>query len=278
MSSTMINNISKNSFNNSSKISNSGVLKFIKWVYYQILINLYQFSVNSCHHVWANSTWTRNHLLFGQKLKSNLSILYPPCEVDDELVLPFDKRLDNFIAVGQFRPEKNHKLLISSFGKFLAKNPDSPYKLILIGGVRNEDDSNRVKNLKSQVENLNLADKILFKPNLPYPQLKTYLQHSKFGVHGMIDEHFGIVLVEFQNNGIIPIAHNSAGPKMDIIESDKGFLYETEDKLCDIFEKVTNLSSLKITSLQTACKSGCSRFDGVQFMDKFMQDLNKVVG
>lgn len=33
----------------------------------------------------------------------------------------------------------------------------------------------------------------------------------------MIDEHFGISLVEFLASGLIVVAHNSAGPKMDIL-------------------------------------------------------------
>lgn len=33
----------------------------------------------------------------------------------------------------------------------------------------------------------------------------------------MIDEHFGIALVEFLAAGLLVVAHNSAGPKMDIL-------------------------------------------------------------
>ena len=37
------------------------------------------------------------------------------------------------------------------------------------------------------------------------------------GIHTMKSEHFGISVVELMSSGIITIAHNSAGPKMDII-------------------------------------------------------------
>lgn len=33
----------------------------------------------------------------------------------------------------------------------------------------------------------------------------------------MKSEHFGISVVELMSSGIVTIAHNSAGPKMDII-------------------------------------------------------------
>lgn len=46
-------------------------------------------------------------------------------------------------------------------------------------------------------------------------------------------EHFGIAVVELMSSGIITIAHNSAGPKTDIIgKSDKdiGYLADTADE------------------------------------------------
>ncbi|XP_057249668.1 uncharacterized protein LOC109136426 [Beta vulgaris subsp. vulgaris] len=38
----------------------------------------------------------------------------------------------------------------------------------------------------------------------------------------MTDEHFGISVVEFMAAGAIPIAHNSTGPKMDIVLEEEG--------------------------------------------------------
>ena len=46
-------------------------------------------------------------------------------------------------------------------------------------------------------------------------------------------EHFGIAVVELMSSGIITIAHNSAGPKTDIIgKSDKpvGYLADTAEE------------------------------------------------
>lgn len=40
---------------------------------------------------------------------------------------------------------------------------------------------------------------------------------SKVAIHTMKEEHFGISIVEMMSSGLITIAHDSAGPKMDII-------------------------------------------------------------
>lgn len=48
-------------------------------------------------------------------------------------------------------------------------------------------------------------------------------------------EHFGISLVEMLAAGLIVVAHNSAGPKMDILADEIGFLCEnTEDYVFSI--------------------------------------------
>ena len=53
----------------------------------------------------------------------------------------------------------------------------------------------------------------------------------------MRDEHFGIVVVEMMASGAVPIAHDSAGPEMDIIgcfNPAPGFLASNETEYADM--------------------------------------------
>ena len=48
----------------------------------------------------------------------------------------------------------------------------------------------------------------------------------------MIDEHFGIAVVESMAAGCIMIAHNSGGPKLDIVkDGENGFLADNAEGL-----------------------------------------------
>ena len=44
---------------------------------------------------------------------------------------------------------------------------------------------------------------------MPFSELRSLLGNAVAGLHTMVDEHFGIVVVEYMAAGVIPIAHNS---------------------------------------------------------------------
>jgi len=56
-------------------------------------------------------------------------------------------------------------------------------------------------------------------------------------------EHFGIAVVEMMAAGLIVLAHDSAGPKMDIISNDRtcGFLCTDEDSYIQSLIQAINL-------------------------------------
>ncbi|KAF9597991.1 hypothetical protein IFM89_023476 [Coptis chinensis] len=69
------------------------------------------------------------------------------------------------------------------------------------------------------------------------------------GIHSMTDEHFGISVVEYMAAGAIPIAHNSAGPKMDIVlEEDghqTGFLASDPDEYANAILQILRMPHIE---------------------------------
>lgn len=270
ISSDMINSIySGAAFNNSSAISSSNVLKTAKFIYYKILHLLYKLSIYSCDHVWTNSTWTRNHI-------GDVEILYPPCDTTPDADLT-KSRENLIISVAQFRPEKNHPMLIEAFSDFLQKLDQPDYKLVMIGGCRNESDSTRMDNLKKMTERLNISEKVVFKPNLPFPELQEYQKQAKIGMHAMINEHFGIVVVEFQANGVIPLAHRSAGPKEDIVQESKkfGFLAGSKQEFTECLLNISRLSDEELVIKRRDAWRHSQKFSHSSFVEKFGESIQK---
>jgi len=54
---------------------------------------------------------------------------------------------------------------------------------------------------------------------MPFAKMISEFEQAKVGLHTMLEEHFGISIVEMMAAGLYTIAHNSGGPKEDIIGS-----------------------------------------------------------
>lgn len=123
------------------------------------------------------------------------------------------------------RPEKDHELQLKAMARLIEKYPQwktnnkesSPVELVLVGSSRNVGDEQRIANLKQQCQQLGIEDMVRFEVNASFDVLVNCLGQGKVGLHTMWNEHFGIVVVEYQAAGLIPVAHKSAGPKMDIV-------------------------------------------------------------
>ncbi|GAA5981010.1 hypothetical protein JCM5350_000010 [Sporobolomyces pararoseus] len=206
---------------NTSLVSKSSFLTQLKLVYYRLFASAYKWSLSSADLTWVNSTWTRRHL---EKLlpNSTIHLLYPPCDTTSLASLPLSDPPRNpfqILSLSQFRPEKEHSLQLESLAKLFALRPALRQKvrLILAGSVRNAGDEQRVVELKKLAKKLEIEDEVEFRINEDWKVLTELLGSSGIGLHTMFDEHFGITLVEFQAAGLIPLAHASAGPLLDIL-------------------------------------------------------------
>merc|ERR1711937_112880 len=124
----------------------------------------------------------------------------------------------------------------------------------------------------------------------------------------MWNEHFGIGVVEMQTAGCIPIAHNSGGPKADIVvpadvKSDgsggqmavpTGLLAETPSEYADAMAYVLGLENIPDENLpnwargadgrswstiemRKAARKGAERFSETRFKNAFKHLFSAVV-
>ncbi|KAL8280917.1 hypothetical protein RQP46_006596 [Phenoliferia psychrophenolica] len=200
---------------NKSTVAKSLVLTYLKLLYYLIFAELYSLCLRQADVLMVNSTWTRRHINRllqeregeGGRFKVARTV-YPPCDTLALAKLPLEQRERIVLSLAQFRPEKDHQVQLHAFSTFLLSNPLSPYRLILAGSVRNASDSARVDSLRSLALELGLVvanspgeegANVEFVINVPYPELIELLGRAEVGLHTMVDEHFGITVVEFMN-------------------------------------------------------------------------------
>lgn len=246
---------SSSSYNNRQIFAKYSILKYCKLLYYKVFGILYKFCGKSCNLVLCNSSWTLDHINNLWKIKERTFLLYPPISfITFEEFERNSGRKRQIVSISQFRPEKNHEQQLRSFALYCNKFKDDKIKLLICGGCRNERDFDRVRMLQALAKELEILDKVEFKVNVGHEELLQILKESLIGIHTMLDEHFGIGIVEFLASGLIAIANNSAGPKMDIIKKEFGFLCSSDEEYCDAIHKILSLKENQLNSMRTKAK------------------------
>lgn len=81
-----------------------------------------------------------------------------------------------------------------------------------------------------------------FRANIPLADLRAALGAATAGLHSMWNEHFGIGVVEMMAAGVLTIAHDSGGPRCDIVRpfhgAATGFLAGDEAAYADALEVI----------------------------------------
>ncbi|XP_068428476.1 GDP-Man:Man(3)GlcNAc(2)-PP-Dol alpha-1,2-mannosyltransferase-like [Clinocottus analis] len=309
-------------FNNADFISGNPVLSAVKVVYYCYFALLYGM-VGSCSDVvMVNSTWTLGHILSLWRSPSRTSTVYPPCDVRAFLDHPLeeveeaakeeeedkeegeegweelgpelvseeegggDRKCHSIVSVGQFRPEKDHRLQIRAFHKLLDGKKEQPggresLRLVLIGGCRNQEDEERVLMLRGLCQELGVTDRVDFKLNVPFEELKRELVDATIGLHTMWNEHFGIGVVECMAAGTIVLAHKSGGPKLDIVVpyegGQTGFLADSEDSYAAAMEAILALSPSARLEIRHNARRSVERFSDQEFEACFLAAMESLM-
>jgi alpha-1,2-mannosyltransferase len=162
-------------------------------------------------------------------------IVYPPCDTDEFLRLGnLDARKPVMVSLAQFRPEKDHAKQIEALGLLFERHPgwkERGVKLLLMGSCRNEDDEKRIRGLEELADKLGVrvscvqgsawsgTDAFLyvqeyteFVVNAPFSEIVQRLGEASIGLNTMVDEHFGISVVEFMVSRLLVC-------KLDIADS-----------------------------------------------------------
>jgi alpha-1,2-mannosyltransferase len=186
--------------------------------------------------VMTNSSWTQMHIrqLWGPKRRSSASemtVVFPPVAVEElEVAIPVSvesekSRFPHILYIAQFRPEKNHTLIIHSFARLMKSRKWTSAtrpKLVLVGSVRDDDDKKRVYKLRLLVNELKIKEDVEFVCDAKWDAVLRHLGSASLGVNGMWNEHFGIGVVEYEAAGLISVVNDSGGPKEDIVIEFKG--------------------------------------------------------
>ena len=236
---------------------------------------------------YVNSTWTFNHMkeTWDKLHKSNkLFILYPPCSISLYKECSKNENRQNIIvSFAQFRPEKNQIMqikILSQLKRKLSIYPElEDLELHLIGGVRNSEDQKIFDDLQKYARQLGIEQYVKFFENASIEQITEEFSKAKIGIHTMIDEHFGITLIEMMAAGLIVVTHNSAGAKNDILVNEgdmkPGFLVNNENEyVAQIEEILVRYDDIRGQMINSSTQRA-EKFSDETFQEKFLNRLKE---
>ncbi|EEH43327.1 alpha-1,2-mannosyltransferase ALG11 [Paracoccidioides brasiliensis Pb18] len=284
---------------------------YAKRRYWHAFAKLYGWVGGTVDVVMCNSSWTSAHIsslwLPSRKKRREYkepTVVFPPVAVSElesieiDLAHEREAREPIILYIAQFRPEKNHSLILRAFARFLKelKNTQSSPstsssintastkspQLIFIGSVRHSSpDETHIYNLRLLAHELKIRNTTTFICDATWPTILDHLRRASIGVNAMWNEHFGIGVVEYQAAGLISVVHNSGGPKQDIVvdlgEGGTGFRATTETEFAAAFEAALALPDEEKVAMRMRARESARRFAGEVFAEKWGGEMEKLI-
>lgn len=208
----------------------------------------------------VNSAWTGRR--FEDWYGVPARVLHPPVPIDRE-PLAWAQRANAFACVGRMSPEKNVEGVIDILSKVRARG--HPISLAICGQRQVPDYERHILSAAAPH-----PDWISISLDLPRAELIDRVARCRFGIHGMVGEHFGIAVAEMLRLGCVCFVPADGGPA-EILGNDPALLYENPDdavdKICRLLEDSTAL-----TAARERLESRASMFSA----ERFAAELRKI--
>lgn len=168
-----------------------------------LLRMIYGISKPHAHHAIVCMTdYTQSVLRQAYELPANLPVIYPPVDMS-RFLCQNPSREPSVVTIGRFGHGKRQLEQI----KLAERLPSTQFRIV--GFVRDYDyyESCAQYVIANRLRNVELY------PDAPFEQMVAILQSSRFFLHTLVNEPFGLTAVEAMAAGCIPIVHDSGGQR-----------------------------------------------------------------
>ena len=209
----------------------------------------------------VNSNWTATRVREAYGMVS--TTVYPPV-LGSFPKVPWAEREIGFVCIGRIIPWKKLEKIIEITEAVRSQVPET--HLHIIGNT----DRQRGY-LDSLIHLARDSSWIYFNENVSREELARLVASHRYGIHGMIDEPFGIAVAEMVHGGCIVFVPRNAGP-MEIVGEDDRLLYGTTEEAVRKIIRVMR-SPDEQASIRSYLDSRKSLFS----RERFMQSIQQVV-
>ena len=217
----------------------------------------------------VNSDWTGRK--YGEAYGGAPAVTIPPPAPARFPSVPWEERADRFIAVGRIAPEKEIEKIVGIVEGVRALGHDVRFLLV---GTRER--GGKVGRYADRI--LEIARRrsawMEVRLSVPREELAGLLAGSRWGLHGMTEEHFGIAVAEMVRAGCVPFVPDGGG-QVEIIGRRTELCYgSTEDAVrkIDAVRRDAGLAD----SLRTDLAARASLYTAEAFVKAFREAVARV--
>lgn len=193
--------------------------------YYAVADGLAGFSMDrmKSNLTLTNSDWTASHVR--RFLGIEARTLYPPVVATPSRI-PWTDRRRALLAMGRISPEKEYERVIRIAARVRAIVPEVTLTIV---GTWDANTQRYYESLVALARQLDPASAWLtFRRNLSRDEVRTLLATTRYGIHGMREEHFGMAPAEMVRAGMIVWVANGGG-QVEIVGDIPELRYEHEE-------------------------------------------------
>jgi glycosyltransferase involved in cell wall biosynthesis len=211
--------------------------------------------------VLANSEFTKRMIQqYYPDYTKNIKVLYPPVDLErwqnDREKLP-----ETISSLGRFSRDKRQLEQIKIAEQLPA------LKLNIIGFIGDRHGRSYFNLCKNYLDTNRITNVTLY-PNLAFADTKELLASSKFFIHSLRNEPFGISSVEAIAAGCIPVVHDSGG-QQEIVKFSELRYKNSEEAV----QKINGLLKKDLANIQKDLVKDNSRFT----VDVFDREMKAVL-
>lgn len=192
-------------------------------------------------------------------------VIYPPVNIKEFTQVSDNIDRDGVITIGRFTPEKNHLHQL----EIAKKLPHIRFRIC--GSTGTTMYYKWYQYIKAKAEEMNLKN-IEFHPNIPFKKLLDLVSQSKIFLHTFPREDFGIVSIEAEAGGCIPIVPNQGGNIETVPTPD--LRYNTHEEAVQKIKRYHNLTGEEYHKLRNRLKQHAQQFTE----ETFKKNIIKMIG
>lgn len=215
----------------------------------------------------VNSDWT------GVEVKQSYGIdtvtLYPPVASATECApARWHDRANTFVSIGRLSGEKRWEVMLDILRAVRARGHDIRWRLIVTPTPHDYDRAYADETRRAIATECAWVE---MREDVSREELQQTIAQSRYGLHGMIEEHFGMSVAELATSGCLVFVPDSGG-QTEIVGRERRLMYASPEEAVEKIVAVLDDDRM-CTELREALAAHATRFSA----DHFKSQLRAIV-